>query len=112
MGLGPGDPSKATLVRVWLTVRLGGSCGLGGMSSVPWGLGLSFVLSETPPACKPQEVTSQRDPMTEPHFYLLCQLRCPPPASCLGLWEPRRVISDLQAWRTPGLAGFNEGHTP
>lgn len=55
-----------------------------GQSSVSQGLGLSIVLSGTPPACKPQEVMGQKDPMIEPHLYLLCQLRCPPPASCLG----------------------------
>lgn len=44
--------------------------------------------------------------MTEPHLPLLRQLRC------LGLWDPRRVIRDLQASWAPGLAGVGEGHTP
>lgn len=35
-----------------------------------------------------------------------------PPASCLGLGDPRKLVRDLRAWRSPGLAGFSEGHTP
>lgn len=43
--------------------------------------------------------------MIQPHLHLLRPLRC------LGLWDPRRVISNLGASWAPGLAGFGEGHT-